>query len=93
MPDLDGLPGSERIARGLREAGEGRTTVDSVLVSIASRRLADLGLTVPSAARPSRDAELVLYELLAARSADPYYAYRAAVAELDSFLSSLEARR
>ena len=93
MPDLDGLPGSERIARGLREAGEGPTPMDSVLASRAWRRRADLGPPGPRAARPSRDAELVLYELLAARSADPYYAYLAAVAELDSFLSSLEARR
>ena len=93
MTDLDGLPGAERIARGLREAAEGRTTVDALLVSIASRRLADLGLQAPPAREGGRAAELELYELLGSLSSDPYYAYRAALAELDSFLSSLEARR
>jgi hypothetical protein len=93
MPDLEGLPGADRIVRGLREAGEGRRTVDALLVAIASRRLADLGLSVPRAAHPSRDVEIELYELLGSLSPDPYSAYRAALAELDSFLSGLERRR
>ena len=93
MPDLEGLPGAERIARGLLEAGEGRATVDALLVAIASRRLDDLGLPVPNAGALGPDAELALYALLGEVTDDPYNAYNAALAELDSFLSSLEARR
>ena len=93
MPDLEGLPGAERIARGLLEAGEGRATVDALLVAIASRRLDDLGLPVPNAGALGPDAELALYALLGEVTDDPYNAYNAALADLDSFLSSLEARR
>lgn len=93
MVDLEGLPAAERIARGLLEAGEGRATVDALLVAIASRRLDDLGLPVPNAETLSPDAELALYALLGQVADDPYAAYNAALDELDSFLSSLEARR
>jgi hypothetical protein len=89
--------------RGLHDAAENRRTVDALLVSIASERLGELGLPVVSAAGLESEPELALYELLGTLSSDPlssdplssdpYYAYRAAVAELDSFLASLEARR
>ena len=93
MVDLEGLPGAERIVRGLREAGEGRPTADALLVAIASQRLDDLGLEVQNAETLGRDAELALYALLGEVADDPYSAYNAVLAELDSFLSSLEARR
>ena len=93
MSELDGLPGAYRILRGLRDVAEDRHTVDALLVSVASRRLRDLGLPVASRPADAGAAELALYELLGSLSDDPYSAYRAALAELDSFIASLEARR
>lgn len=93
MKGLDGLPGAERILRGLRDAAANRLTVDALLVGVASRRLRDLGLPVAPRGADSGSAELALYELLGSLSDDPYSAYRAALAELDSFIASLEARR
>lgn len=93
MPDLSGLPGAERIARGLREAAEGRATADALLVAIAATRLGDLGLPVPNLPALGPDRELALFALLGESADDPYAAYNAALAELDSFLSSLERRR
>ena len=93
MNGLDGLPGADRILRGLRDLAENQHTVDALLVSVASRRLRDLGLPVVPRAPDAEAAELALYELLGSLSDDPYSAYRAALAELDSFIASLEARR
>jgi len=87
MTDLDGLPASQRISRGL----EGQVTADALVVAIASRRLADLGLPIPPREELPRDPELALYELLCDRQEDPFFAYRAVLDELDSFVSSFEA--
>jgi hypothetical protein len=92
VTELDGLPGAARIRRGLLDAAENRRTADALLVSIASQRLRDLGLPVAPAADLAMEPELALYELLGPLTSDPYYAYRAALAELDSFIASLEAR-
>ena len=93
MVELEGLPASRRISRGLDDLQNGQITVDALIVAIASRRLADLGLPVPGREEIPREPELALYELLQTLSSDPFFAYRAARAELDSFVSSLEARR
>jgi hypothetical protein len=93
MTDLDGLPASQRISRGLRDLKEGEVTVDALVVAIASRRLGGLGLPIPPREELPRDPELALYELLCARLEDPFFAYRAVLDELDSFVSSLEATR
>ena len=93
MTDLDGLPASQRISRGLRDLEEGEVTVDALVVAIASRRLIDLGLSISPREELPRDPELALYELLCARREDPFFAYRAVLDELDSFISSLEATR
>ncbi|NHZ73496.1 MAG: hypothetical protein GWP16_03390 [Nitrospirae bacterium] len=93
MTDLEGLPASQRISRGLRDLEEGEVTVDALVVAIASHRLAGLGLPVPPREELPRDPELALYELLCARREDPFFAYRAVLDELDSFVSSLEATR
>jgi hypothetical protein len=92
VTDTDGLPGADRILRGLRDVAENRRTVEAMLVSVASRRLRELGLPVPPEERLTAEPELALYELLGSMSTDPYYAFRAALAELDSFLAGLEAR-
>jgi len=93
MTELEGLPASRRISRGLRDLKEGAVTVDALVVAVASRRLTDLGLPIPPREELPRDPELALYELLCAHSQDPFFAYRAVLAELDSFVSSLEASR
>lgn len=93
MTDLEGLPASETIARGLSDLQEGALTVDALLVAVAARRLADLGLPMPPSADLPKDPELALYDLLCGQSDDPFFAYRARLDELDSFVSSLEARR
>lgn len=92
MADLDGLPGAERIAAGLRDLEGGRPTAEALLVAIASRRLEELGLEVSPPDRLPRDPELALYALLCASAEDPYYEYNAALRELDSFANALEAR-
>ena len=47
---------------------------------------------MPAPARLPHEPEVALYQALAAESDDPYYRYNALRAELDSFLSALEAR-
>ena len=93
MIDLEGLPASRRISRGLGDLEEGAITVEALMVAVASRRLTDLGLSIPPYEDLPRDPELALYELLCANSQDPFFAYRALLDELDSFVSSLEASR
>lgn len=93
MTDLEGLPAAERVDRGLRDLAAGAITVDSLLLAVASRRLADLGLAIPANEELPRDPELALYARLCSLAEDPYFAYRAALDELDSFVLSLEARR
>lgn len=91
--ELAGLPAADRVARGLEDLARGELTVHALLLAVASTRLTDLGIPLPRLDSLPRDPELALYELLCSRSEDPYSAYRAALDELDSFLSSLEARR
>ena len=92
MIELGGLPASQRIVDGLSDLEAGKISVGALMVAIASRRLTDLGLSIPPYEQLPRDPELALYELLCARSQDPFFAYRAVLGELDSFVSSLEAR-
>lgn len=92
MTELDGLPGSRRFLRGIRDLTSGKSSVEALLVAVASRRLAELGLPLPAAEDLPREPELLLYELLCSQSQDPFFAYGALLGELDSFISSLEAR-
>jgi len=93
MTELRGLPAADRIANGLRDLAAGARSADALLVAIASRRLTELGLDVSSKAGLPDEPELALYDLLCGSSDDPFYAYGAALRELDSFVSALEARR
>jgi len=93
MTELEGLPAGDAIARGLRDLEEEKISVDALLVVVASRRLTDLGLSMPPGVDLPREPELALYEILCAQSEDPFFAYKAALGELDSFVSSLEALR
>lgn len=91
--DLEGIPGADRIERGLRDLRRGRRSTDALLVAVAAQRLAGLGLRLPENAALPGDPDLALYESLRGhRSGDPYSRYNALRRDLDSFISSLEAR-
>ena len=93
MIDLEGLPAAERIRRGLAHVAAARATSDALLVAVAAQRLTAAGLPVSVPATFPEEREIALYHRLAETEPDPYSAYNAALAELDSFLSALEARR
>lgn len=90
---LSGLPGAERVRRGLRDLAAGRRTADALLVAMAAPRLRELGLPVPPDERVPAGAELALYALLRDAGGDGYARYNALLAEVVSFASALEARR
>jgi hypothetical protein len=86
--DLSALPGGDLVQAGLREIAAGVEPAESLLVSVASRRLGAAGLTVPP---PFPDPELRLYDLL--ERADPagaYGQYNALLRRLVSFERALE---
>jgi len=89
---LCGLPGAERVARGLADAGDGNWSAEALLIAVAPTRLRQLGLDVPHGL--PRDPELALYAQLERDGVDdPYARYNALLREFDSFLESLTARR
>lgn len=96
IPDLTGLPGAERIERGIADLQRGCLSVDALLLAVASRRLRALGVPVPQTDRLPRDPDLALYDLLQGtcrtQDDDPYFRYNALRSELSSFLEALEAR-
>ncbi len=96
MIDLTGLPGEELVRTGQLDLAAGDVTIAAMLVSVAGDRLRSLGLDLPAApasAAPTRQRELMLYELLlAAQVDDPYARYNALLRELDSFLEAAEGR-
>lgn len=88
---FEGLPGGDRIERGLRDLREARTTPEALLVATASIRLRAFGLDVPPA--PVGDPQLALYVVLGESGIeDPYGTYNAWLRELSSFLEAMERR-
>ena len=93
MIDLAGLPGAQRLERGLHDLARGRRSTNALLVAVAASRLRDLGLPVPEGHALPDEPDLALYESLRGHpSGDPYFRYNALRRELDSFISCLEAR-
>lgn len=90
MIDLAEFPSGERIAKGIGDLGGPEVTVEALLVAIASCRLGDLGLPIPSQNLLPRDPEIALYDLLCTLEEDPFFSYRALLDGLDSFVSSFE---
>jgi len=91
--DIEGLPGAERVARGLRDLAARRPSVEALLLAAAATRLRDLGLPIPERGRLPREPELALYKALEELTDDPYYRYNALRRELDSFMAALETKR
>ena len=87
--DLRRLPGGELIVEGLADLQAGRVTTASLLVAIGAGRMRRAGLEVP--AREIADAEIRLYELLAAEDSDSAHSrYNALIRRLVSFERALE---
>ena len=98
LPDLDGLPGADRVLRGLADYRQIRPTANALLLAALPGRLRDLGLPLPDGPSPWQEPELRLYRTLcdAARGSspeiDPYFRYNALRREIDSFVAALESR-
>jgi hypothetical protein len=77
------LPGADLVERGLTDLDRGIESIEALLVSIGSPRLADLGYVVE---RPIPDAERKLYERLAVEDQDSAHSrYNALIRRLVSF--------
>jgi hypothetical protein len=82
------LPGEELIRQGLEDLATGVESVESLLVSIGSPRLAALGLPVSN---PFPSPEHRLYEFLAADGSDSAHSrYNALVRRLVSYERAAE---
>ena len=88
--DHQDLPGAELVDRGLGDLGEGRLTVEALLVAIGAPRLRALGIPVPEA--PVENPEHALWRLLDDQGADVHSAFNALRRRLMSFQRSLERR-
>lgn len=81
--NLEGLPGGELIAEGLRDLAAGQETVPALLVLIGAPRLSALGLPISAI---SFGAEHRLYQRLAADDAlTAHSRYNALIRRLVSF--------
>jgi hypothetical protein len=90
---IDDLPGAALIRRGVSDVRSAKTSIESLLVTIAAPRLQALGVLEHGEASHVHDAELALYELLGeSGSLDPYSRYNALKRELASFVHALEQR-
>jgi hypothetical protein len=85
---MQGLPGEELISKGLDDLRQGKTTPESLLVSIGAPRLRRLGLDVPE---PLAEPERGLYDLLAQTAGDGAHSlYNSLVRRLVSFERAAE---
>lgn len=91
---VEGLPGADLVLRGLEDLARAQATPEAALIEVARTRLASLGMPLP-AATADGDAELRLYERLAARhpDRDAYVLYCAWLDQLVSFLAALGSLR
>ena len=81
------LPGEEFVLQGIEDLTKGRTTRESLLVSIARSAIAQKGYSVAPPLPLKEDPELALYKLLAETEGDnAHSAYNALLGRLNSFL-------
>ncbi len=90
IKDKRQLPGEELIQRGLADIEEGKDTIASCLVRIASTRLSRAGLKIASEPDLPVDSELKLYRLLCQEGGDAYSRYNSMLRELVSFENALD---
>jgi hypothetical protein len=94
MGELEGLPGAWLVERALADLERAELTPEALTLSLASTRLARLGVKLPAGVSLPEDRELALYESLGRLGVDdPYARYNALRRELGSFLEALERRR
>lgn len=86
-----GLPGGDLVDRGLADLADGRTTEESLLVSIAAPRLRREGVPVSTT---DDEAEDRLYELISNESGDLAHArYGALLRQMVSFADACRSAR
>ena len=84
---LDGLPGGDLVEKGLRDLGDGRDSVEALLVAVGGPRLRRLGFVVPTIDAP----EHALYALLSQDNPDAAHSrYNALIRRLISFERAAE---
>ena len=84
------LPGGELVVPGMVALSRGEETVESLLVTIAARRLRAAGLDVPQISNP--DPELRLFRRLRAEGGtDAYGRYNSLIRRLIRFEHAIEA--
>ena len=93
MAETARLPAEDRLEQGLRDLEHKRASASALWLALAERRLRSLGLPIPSTDWLPVDREIALYRLLEGRCDDPYYRYNSLKGELDSLISSIEARK
>jgi len=94
MVELSELPGAWLVERALADLERGQLSPEALTLSLASTRLAGLGIELPAEVALPPDRELALYESLGRLGvADPYSRYNALRRELGSFLEALEGLR
>ena len=87
--DLSDLPGAAMVRRGIEERRQGGHSIEALLVSTMSARLAHYGFVVPVGDLPG-DRDMALYTALEGRGG--YRRYNAIRRELASFMSALAHR-
>ena len=88
---LGNLPGGDLVEKGLRDLHNGHVTVEACLVALASRRMRELGLSLPAQAELPDEPEIRLYRLLEAENeATAYSRYNSLKRRLVSFTHAME---
>lgn len=89
---LSGLPAEQYIREGIVDLKNGKQSISSCLVRIASPRLLKAGIFDSSANLNGQDAELTLYALLKPHGNRAYPLYNSLLRELVSFEQALDRR-
>lgn len=90
--EIEHLPGSDLVAKGLDDARHGVESVEALLVFIGAERLRAVGIDLPE--RTIGFPEDLLYALLAAEDSDSAHGrYNALVRRLVSFERAAESTR
>lgn len=93
LEQLVGLPGEPLIRSGLSDIASGRETIESLLVLIASPKLAECGIPLPADAGDALNADYRLYaRMQSIHGNEAHSQYNALLRQLVSFERALEHR-